>query len=163
MKGDRERCLAAGMDGYVAKPLDPEELFLALEGVASPSASVAAEARDEALVAFDRSAALARVGDEELLGKLVELFLDECPKGMGEIRRGITERDGEAVERAAHNLKGAAAVFSAEPACQAAERLETIGRDQNWADAEPAFRTLEDAVASLQRALVESGPAGMSS
>jgi CheY-like chemotaxis protein len=163
MKGDRERCLAAGMDGYVAKPLDPKELFLALEGVASPSPSVAAEASAVALVAFDRSAALARVDDEELLGKLVELFLDECPKGMAEIRRGITERDAEAVERAAHNLKGAAAVFSAEPACRAAERLEAIGRDQNWAEAEPALRTLEDAVASLQRALVESDPAGRSS
>jgi CheY-like chemotaxis protein/nitrogen-specific signal transduction histidine kinase len=162
MKGDRERCLAAGMDGYVAKPLDPEELFLALKGVAPPSSSVAAEATTVPLTAFDRSAALARIGDDELFGRLVELFLDECPKGMLEIARGISQRDGPVVERAAHNLKGAAAVFSAEAACRAAERLEAIGREQSWAEAEPAFRTLEDALAQLRLALIEIAPGATS-
>ncbi len=154
MKGDRERCLAAGMDGYVAKPLDPEELFRALEGVAG-------EARPAVLHAvFDKSAALERIGDEELLGKLTELFLDECPKRMVEIREGITRRDGAALERAAHNLKGAAAVFSAAAATREAERLETLGRDGSWADAEAAFRALEDAVARLRLALLEIGRPG---
>jgi HPt (histidine-containing phosphotransfer) domain-containing protein len=124
------------MDGYVAKPLDPEELFLALRGIE-------VEATDVALAVFDESAALARIGDDELFGKLVALFLDECPQRMVEIREGITQRDGRAVERAAHNLKGAAAIFSAEAACRAAERLEAIGSEQHWAEADPAIRSLE--------------------
>jgi len=151
MKGDRERCLAAGMDGYVAKPLDPKELFLALDGIAASAVPLAV---------FDKGAALERIGDEELFGKLVELFLDECPKQMAEIRRGITQRDGGTVERAAHNLKGAAGVFSAEAACRGAERIEAMGRDESWADAEAALRSLEDAVARLRLALTEIGRPG---
>jgi PAS domain S-box-containing protein len=157
MKGDRERCLAAGMDGYIAKPLDAEELFLALRGVVAPGVDGAVpEAPTGA--AFDRRAALERIGDVELFGKLVELFLDECPKRMGEISQGIRAHDGRAVERAAHNLKGAAAVFSAEAACLAAESLEAVGRERSWSDAERALHALEDAVARLRLALRESEP-----
>ena len=153
LKGDRERCVAAGMDGYVAKPLDPAELLRVLELVVAPGSGAAAETNADAREAFDKSAALARIGDEELLGKLVELFLDECPKGLGEIRQGITRRDAQGVERAAHNLRGAAAVFSASAACRAAERLEVIGREQSWAEAEPALRALEDVLGHLVEAL----------
>ena len=81
---------------------------------------------------------------------------------MQEIARGIRERDGVAVERAAHNLKGAAAVFSAEAACRAAEGLEAVGRERRWAAAEPALRTLEDAVARLRVALLETAPGATS-
>jgi CheY-like chemotaxis protein len=163
LKGDRERCLAAGMDGYVAKPLDPRELFLVLEGLGPPERGPTVEASAAAPAVFDRSAALERAGDEELLAKLVELFLDECPTRSAEIRQGIALRDGGAVERAAHNLKGATAIFGAEAARRAAERLEMIGRGESWAEAEPAFGSLADALARLQKALAEIGPAGSSS
>src|SRR6185437_11761108 len=99
MKGDRENCLAAGMDGYVSKPLRPEELFVALEGLANGTEAEAngatAAPPPSASDALDRSAALRRAGgDEELLRELAGLCLDECPKLLAEIRGAVARRDG---------------------------------------------------------------------
>ena len=96
MKGDRERCLAAGMDGYVSKPLRPQELFEVLEGLARgrSAADPAAAGSASAPPAFDLAAALDRVdGDVELMKELAGLFLDECPQRMAEIREAILRRD----------------------------------------------------------------------
>ena len=75
MKGDEDRCLSAGMDGYVSKPITPDELFLAISKVVRDGAK---PQPDHAL--FDRSAILVRVdGDTKRLVELVDVFLDTCP------------------------------------------------------------------------------------
>ena len=115
LKGDRERCLAAGMDGYVTKPLRPQELYEALEGLplASVAGAAAAGSTSEPAV-FDRDAALERMdGDVELLKELVGLFLDECPQRMAEIREALTRRDATKLRQAAHTLKGSVGNFGA--------------------------------------------------
>ncbi len=93
LKGDRERCLEAGMDGYVTKPLRPQELFRVLEGLApaTDEAEATPPPRPTALDdAFDLAAALDRMdGDVELLKELAGLFLDDCPGRMAEIRQAI--------------------------------------------------------------------------
>ena len=72
MKGDEDRCLSAGMDGYVSKPITPDELFLAISKVVRDGAK---PQPDHAL--FDRSAILVRVdGDTKRLVELVDVFLD---------------------------------------------------------------------------------------
>lgn len=151
MQGDRDRFLAAGMDGYVAKPVRPHELYAAVEEF-GPHAEAGLLAPAD--VPFEWDAALESVGgDEAMLRELAEMFFAECPKLMQQIREHIASADGPELRRAAHTLKGSAHVFGAEEAAEAAHRLEEIGREEAFADAAEALALLEDEVARLLPAL----------
>ena len=153
MKGDRDRFLAAGMDGYVAKPVRPHELYGAVEG-GGPNAEAGLLAPAD--LPFEWDAALESVGgDEAMLRELAEMFFAECPKLMQQIREHIADEDGPELRRAAHTLKGSAHVFGGAAAAEAAHRLEEIGREEAFADAEEELALLEDEVARLLPALRE--------
>ena len=139
MKGDRERCLAAGMDEYLTKPLDPRQLCQLVESLAGapPRAS------DGAPFMLVPEPVLARVGgDRELLAEISRLFVDDAPRHLERIRRALDARDGESLRRAAHGLKGAAANFDAEGVVNAARTLEEIGRTARFDNHEAAWRDL---------------------
>jgi PAS domain S-box-containing protein len=161
LKGDRERCLAAGMDAYVTKPLRPLELYQVVEG-RTPDASDAplGVAPPGAL---DLAVALERVdGDLELLKELAGLFLDECPRRMAEIRAAISQRNVLKLQQEAHTLKGSVGNFGAQETFEAARRLETVGRGQDWTGVEEAWAALEQAIGRLEPALAGIGQAGAS-
>jgi CheY-like chemotaxis protein len=150
MKGDREHCLAVGMDGYIAKPLRPDDLFNALEGVLPEAASRVEEA------VVDPAEALARSGgDVALMQELAGLCREDCRRRAAEIRDAIDSRDGQKLQIAAHTLKGSVGVFGASAVVAAAWRLEQIGRDQDWPEAPAAAATLETAIERLLPALAE--------
>ena len=166
MKGDREHCLEAGMDGYVSKPLKPEEFFAALEGSVPAGDAPAPDTptTPSSAPAVDGGKLLDRVGgDTELLGELIGLFFEECPNLLGAIRSAVAAKDGERLRSAAHILKGSVGNFDAVAAYDAARRLEEVGRGQNWADAELRLAALEAAIGDLTRALTELRPAGVAS
>jgi signal transduction histidine kinase/DNA-binding response OmpR family regulator/HPt (histidine-containing phosphotransfer) domain-containing protein len=161
MQGDRERCLAAGMDGYVSKPLQAQELFAVVESLAPARAEAQTDTPVGATLpgpmepVFDRNVALDRVqGDHELLREIVGLFFEETPALMRQIEEAIAHRDAKALERAAHTLKSSVGTFGAKAAFDVAQRLETLGRGGDFTNAEMAYAELEHEMARLEPALV---------
>jgi len=158
MKGDRERCLDAGMDAYIAKPIRAEPFFQVVEETAQPTTEGNASATSADLDGppVDRAEALERTGGNvEVLGELVQLFFEECPALMDQIRSAIADRDKPLLRRAAHTLKGSVAVFGAEAAREAAWRLESIGREGDMDDAPEAWNALESQITRLMPTLSE--------
>ena len=156
MKGDRERCLEAGMDGYVGKPIKAQELFDAIESLVGTSAEAetSAETEQHTDEVFDRDATLARVdGDLEFLMELVELFLEDSPKLLSRIRDAVARGDSKALERAAHTLKGSVGNFDAKATFEAALKLENMGRNEDLSNAEEAYSALEEELERLKPAL----------
>lgn len=100
---------------------------------------------------FDKEVALSRVGgDVELLKEIAELFLDDYPKSLSELREAVEARDPKRVERSAHGLKGSVSNFGARSAVDAALKLETMGRAQKLVEVEQVLQSLELALAALR-------------
>ncbi len=145
MKGDRERCLEAGMDGYVSKPIRLEDLDAEMTRLLR----VAAAARSAAAPLNVEAAARRMGGDRALLRELVEVFLQELPGSLRALSEAVASGSAEVVERAAHRLKGALAVLAAEPARTLARRLEAMGRGRDLAGAAAVLAELERECARL--------------
>ena len=180
MKGDRERCLAAGMDDYVSKPVKAEELFKVIDRVSVSDQSLDQDKKQGELSyplhhdelqdkdLFDLSKALEVVdGDKEFFRDIVNLFLENLPDNIAQIREAIAKSDAYALEQTAHSLKGSVGNFGARRAFDIANHLEILGRDGRLGEAkerilelEREFGDLEDA---MKRALWEMKNEGFDS
>jgi two-component system sensor histidine kinase/response regulator len=156
MEGDREKCLAAGMDHYVTKPIDQKRLFEVVEGfcAARPASESLIMNQPNQELHFDPDAALKRVdGDRELLKEIAHLFFEDTPRLLTEVRNAIQRGDSKALERSAHTLKGSVGNFGARTAFEAAFSLEQMGRNGDFARASEVFTQLERQVTLLIPAL----------
>ena len=157
MKGDRERCLAAGMDDYVSKPLQLSELLASLDRLTTPGAGAPTDTPAETDAVddpVDLTAALELVdGDRELLVDIIDLFLEQIPESLSAIHQAIADGNGQALDRAAHKLKGSLGNFGKKAAYEHALRLEEMGREANLTDAPAAAARLEDEMRHLTQAL----------
>ncbi|MDK2123878.1 response regulator [Parachitinimonas caeni] len=165
MQGDREICLQAGMDGYVSKPINPqiliEEIDRVLDRLGNPDAPAAAAAAVALTVtevinfdAIDMKEALARLGgDRGLLREIANIFLDDYPKRLEEVRAAISVEDGVQLSRAAHNIKGVAGNLSANPLREVALEMEAAGKRGDIGHARNLLRDLEKRLSELARVL----------
>jgi two-component system sensor histidine kinase/response regulator len=162
MKGDRERCLEAGMDRYVAKPIRARELFSTLcellgEADALPMTNdddTSLAERDASRESFDPSTALeAMHGQRDLFDEIVQIFFEEGPRLLAEIRKSIDSGDAALVRRHAHTLKGSLLYFRARQAADQAHQIETLGEAGNLLKANDQLPALEAQVAGIIQSL----------
>jgi CheY-like chemotaxis protein len=146
MTGDCDRCLRAGMDGYLSKPLDRHLLYSVIE----EEAPVTAAARS----GFERAYALERLGgDERLLSASIRRFLDECPVRLGLIKNAVAARNAHGICTEAGELKRAARTLSASGLFDAAGVLERLGAEARFEAAEGAWSRLSQEAAQVLDAL----------
>ena len=161
MKGDREACLAAGMDGFVPKPIQSVTLLETLVQLASGSRAVTAagvERQGEAARsadALDESALMELVGgDRALAGELAGLFLEDLEPRVTEITAAVRGLDAGRLRAGAHALRGSAGTMKAQSVSLAAGVLETMGRSGELHGVQVALENLNTALASLRPRLV---------
>jgi CheY-like chemotaxis protein len=154
LKGDRERCLRAGMDEYLSKPIQSRELFQTIDHLLFGGAPSEKEPEQTGPDALDVAGALERVaGDRELLKDLIDLFFADCPTLLGAIRDALQRRDAHALQHAAHALKGAVSTFCAQPAYEVALQLEMAARSEELSHAIELVASLEKELTRLKPAL----------
>ena len=152
MKGDREKCLAAGMDGYIAKPIRVQELWRAIEKVigaeATPSAGQGGPTSADGSV--DWAKALASTGgDRQLLGEIIEVFRGEAPRLLADIQQAVADQDVDTLRRAAHTIKGSLRMFGYQQATAIAESIETCACAGDLKDLDRLTSSLQNQVADL--------------
>jgi len=162
MVGDREKCLWAGMDDYIAKPVTSTALADALRRWVKPPEPVVLQLAPAATAAansastppFDAVEALELVGgDADLLRQMAESFQESCAGLLQRLPSEIERRDARAVTLAAHTLKGTAKMFSAGPLVAAAFSLEQAGKAADWVQIQTYFQAVQIELARLLPAL----------
>jgi HPt (histidine-containing phosphotransfer) domain-containing protein len=158
MRGDKERCLASGMDGYISKPIQPSGLFAEIERcVATAKGSKAMTDNHQELdEQIDRASLLERVeGDRELLTEMIHLFQEDVPNLVTAMRNALESGDMAVLERSAHSLKGAVSNLSAKATAAAAMQLEKDAKNKDTESAKESLAKVEGAVNKLMPALAE--------
>jgi two-component system sensor histidine kinase/response regulator len=176
MKGDRERCLQAGMDDYISKPIEPQEFFDAIEKwtksqgkekdltpyalhLTPQKSELALSEHIEPVEPIDLESALIRFeGDKEFFKEMLQEFSSYVPKQLEKLAEAIKGGDAKVVEREAHSLKGGAGNLGAKPIVDLALQLELLGRKGDLAVAEEIVSNLRTAFEHLEEYINKSLP-----
>jgi CheY-like chemotaxis protein len=157
LHGDREKCLAAGMDDYVSKPIRVEELRAVLQrwSAQTPVAAPVATHGDPPSDGFDPQVLaglrrLQRPGQPDMAQRIIDLFLKNLPLGVATVRAACAAADSRALEAAAHKLKGSSGTLGAARVAELCNRLEAIGRAGTVDGAAALADELELAAVALQ-------------
>ncbi len=153
MKEDKERAIAAGMDAYVPKPINVQELLTQI-GILFSIPVHKAEAKVEDSSICNWSAALSRLGGEtEILEMLVNLFLEEQDSYLNNIKRALAEQDGNALQRELHTLRGVCATIGAEKIEQDIKKPEILAGQGDFVGCAELIPQIEQDLSSLSKVL----------
>ncbi|MCB2155531.1 PAS domain S-box protein [bacterium] len=162
MKGDRERCLDAGMDDYLSKPIQQDTLFATIEKYL-PEQESALIAKEEAPPAHETSREVVAIqttadGDHEFEVELIDLFLESAQRLVDQIRDAMRTEKASTLLRAAHSLRGAAGNVGAAELARLLDQLETNVSNGRWKQATESeesarreFEAVKDGLHSYRR------------
>ena len=137
MKEDRQRCLDAGMDTYISKPVNLDELHKIIRGLSLKKENESSVVDIETALKFVG-------GDKEILKEVVRVFVeDDYPEQLKHLKDGINQHNADTIKAAAHSIKGAVRSLGGITLGNTAFRLEEMGRNQNLDGAEAALQELE--------------------
>jgi CheY-like chemotaxis protein len=156
MAGDRERCLVAGMDGYISKPLRPDELFSTIDlmvpsgGKASPTEG----SRPSTTGRVDLATLLANFGGRaEVVAGVIDVFLEDAPNMLARLKQAAAAKNVAELAAAAHAIKGAVGLFLMGYAYESARRLEQYARDGDLSELDAGYADVEGGVSRLMAEL----------
>lgn len=167
LQGDRDRCLAAGMDGYIAKPIKEDDLCRVIGQMVfgrsdqellqvvteQPEIVLPAEQEPDLYPVFDRQALLTRLGgNEALIQKFVSMFFESADEHMTQLRQAAKEGDAEQLRAKAHALKGSAGNVGACALSMAAAELETAARELQQTEQPELLSRLEEQFVLFEQA-----------
>ncbi len=151
LKGDRQRCLDAGMDEYISKPIDRDELLKTIDNVMKSYPPVSIEPSAEVI---DIPLALSRLqGNKKLLKEIAVMFLKELPNYLSAIEEALQQGDSYKLERAGHTLKSAVGNFAAKSAFETVHAVEMAGKNGDMTGAKTAIAELIKQIDKLKPAL----------
>jgi CheY-like chemotaxis protein len=165
MKGDKERCLAVGMDDYLTKPLEPDEVFAMIEHWAREQAPVslkpfledepAQAVTGEGVPPIDLLKAMPRFGDDKVFFvEMLNEFVEHLEERVKTLREALQAQDAKTLGRLAHNLKRAAANFNAEQLVFIAVEIETLGQAGDLSRIEEVIVKIEAEIPRLKAFLM---------
>jgi two-component system, sensor histidine kinase and response regulator len=161
-KGDRERCLEAGMDDYVSKPIRVKELFDTMDLVVArlrgrdPALDEPGDGPvAEAALVWDERDVIERTGnDRGLLLQIIKMFLESCPATVASLRSALAAGDSQALTHAAHSLRGAAGNVGGRATLASAAQVENLAKDRLMGEeTQAAVQQLERDLGRLVKAL----------